>query len=82
MLAAYEDAEEFYNALQNLRKRWGTWAEGETDVFATIDGGLHAFGYFPSNRAHAMGDAVTDFIFHHGKRVDAAKHQPLQQPIQ
>ena len=69
-MAAYEDSKAFYEELQNVRRKWGTWAPGESDVFCTVNGGLHAFGYFPSNRAHAMGDAVTDFIFHHSKRLD------------
>ena len=74
-LAAYEDSKTFYDELQKLRQKWGTWANGESDVFATIEGALHAFGYFPANRAHAMGDAMTDFIFHHSHRIDASNNK-------
>lgn len=74
-MTAFQDSKDFYDDLQRLRRKWGSWAEGESDVFATIEGALHAFGYFPSNRAHAMGDAFTDFIFHHSRRIDAEHHK-------
>lgn len=77
VLVMYEDSAHLFETLQKLRAKWGTWAEGEGDVLATIEGGLHAFGYWPSQRAHAMGDAITDFIFHHSKRIDIATHQTV-----
>ena len=70
-MVAREDAESFYNELQKVRRKWGTWAQGESDVFYTVNGALHGFGYLPSNRAHATGDAITDFIFHHSNRIDS-----------
>ena len=80
-LAAYEDSKAFYDELQKIRAKWGTWAEGESDVFATIEGALHAFGYWPSMRAHAMGDAITDFIFHHSRRLDLQRHIKPQEAV-
>ena len=68
-LAAYEDSKAFYDILQQYRSKTGTWKQGENDIFATVTGGLHAFGYFPSPRSHAMGDAFSDFIFHHSQRI-------------
>jgi acetyl esterase/lipase len=70
MLAAYNDSKEFYDELQKVRAKYGSWAMGESDVFVEVSSGLHGFGYFPSPRAHALGDAMADFIFHHARRLD------------
>jgi len=71
-LASYEDAKVFCGELQRLRRRFGTWAEGETDVMVTCPGAHHATNcYMPSPRATALADAVADFVFHHSRRIDA-----------
>jgi len=66
VLASYRDATVFYEALQKVREKFPL-PNGERDVFVTLDGGHHAFGYFPSLRSNALGDAMADFIFHHSR---------------
>lgn len=69
MLASYEDSKDFYDELQKVREKYGSWAPGESDVFVEVTSGLHGFGYFPSPRAHALADSSSDFIWHHFRRL-------------
>lgn len=50
MLAAYKDSKEFYDELQKVRHKFGSWASGESDIFVEVSSGLHGFGYLPSAR--------------------------------
>lgn len=64
VLAPYKDAKEMFLALRELRLKFPL-PNGQKDVFVTLSHGHHAFGYFPSLRSNALGDAMADFIFHH-----------------
>ena len=66
VLASYADATVFYETLRELRAKFPL-PFGDKDVFVTLDGAHHAFGYFPSLRSNALGDAMSDFIFHHSR---------------
>lgn len=72
-LASYADAKRFYEELQAVRKKFGTWATGESDVFVTVNGGHHAYGYATGVRSNALADGMYDFMAHHSRRYDAAK---------
>ena len=60
-LAALQDSAVFYQELCNLREVW----REHTDVNVVLPGGHHAFGYIPSPRSNALGDAIADFVRHH-----------------
>jgi hypothetical protein len=60
---AEKDAQQFFAEITKVRKRHGP----KGDAFISVTGGVHAFGYFPTPRSHAMADGFCDFIFHHAK---------------
>ena len=70
-LAAYNDSREFFAALSQLRAKWGApGAEArENDIWVSLDGGHHAFGYLTAPRAIALGDAMAEFIYYHARRL-------------
>jgi acetyl esterase/lipase len=70
-LAAFDDAAVFFQELSRLREKYGTWKAGETDVFVSVTGGHHAFGYITSPRACALADSMYEFVAHHSKRGGA-----------
>ncbi|KAH9257993.1 hypothetical protein BASA81_003556 [Batrachochytrium salamandrivorans] len=62
-LASYTDANKFY---QETIKLWEKFpGQVPKPAMATVTGGVHGFGYFPSPRGNSLGDAFCDFIFHH-----------------
>jgi len=65
-LASYEDAKEFFDILQEIRKKFTS--NDMVDVFLPVEGGVHGYGYLPSPRSNALGDAMADFVWHHTNR--------------
>lgn len=70
-LASYTDARKFY---QEATKLWEKFpGQVPKPAMATMTGGVHGYGYFPSPRSHSLGDAFCDFIFHHCAASTTAK---------
>ena len=71
-LTSIRDAEAFFRSVRDVRLVHGGGggggnnaddAEGDVpDVFCSVHGALHGFGYFPSPRAVCLAEATVDFI--------------------
>lgn len=66
-LAAYNDSLTFFNELQKVRQKFHNQT---MDVFISVTGGHHAFGYIVSPRAMALADGIVDFIYHYARTAD------------
>ena len=61
-LIPYEDSLEFFNYLQELRKRYQEGTDYVKDVYISLPNAQHSFNILCSPRSYAFGDAVCHFL--------------------